>query len=75
MIEKANRVYSMLLGRRRDNLMEETKRFEEEVKQASVYQLPKVYQSFSRYLDYLERGCKRGENMSIWETLGIEPTL
>lgn len=56
LIEKANRVYSMLLGRRRDNLMEETKRFEEEVKQASVYQLPKVYQSFSRYLDYLERG-------------------
>ena len=31
LIEKANRVYSMLLGRRRDELMAETRRFEEEV--------------------------------------------
>lgn len=56
LIEKANRVYSMLLGRRRDELMAETRRFEEEVSQASVYHLPKLYQSFSNYLDFLERG-------------------
>lgn len=56
LIEKANRVYSMLLGRRRDELMEETRRFEEEVKQASMYHLPKLYQSFSNYLEFLERG-------------------
>ncbi len=56
LIEKANRVYSMLLGRRRDELMVETRRFEEEVSQASVYHLPKLYQSFSNYLDFLERG-------------------
>ena len=56
LIEKANRVYSMLLGRRRDELMAETRRFEEEVSQASMYHLPKLYQSFSNYLDFLERG-------------------
>ncbi len=56
LIEKANRVYSMLLGRRRDELMAETRRFEEEVKQASMYHLPKLYQSFSNYLEFLERG-------------------
>ena len=56
LIEKANRVYSMLLGRRRDELMAETRRFEEEVRQASMYHLPKIYQSFSNYLEFLERG-------------------
>ena len=56
LIEKANRVYSMLLGRRRDELMAETRRFEEEVKEASMYHLPKLYQSFSNYLEFLERG-------------------
>lgn len=55
LIEKANRVYSMLLGRRRDELMAETRRFEE-VKEASMYHLPKLYQSFSNYLEFLERG-------------------
>ena len=56
LIEKANRVYSMLLGRKRDELMAETRRFEEEVRQASMYHLPKLYQSFSNYLEFLERG-------------------
>lgn len=56
LLEKANRVYSMLLGRRRDELMAETRRFEEEVRQASMYHLPKLYQSFSNYLEFLERG-------------------
>ena len=56
LLEKANRVYSMLLGRRRDELMAETRSFEEEVRQASMYHLPKLYQSFSNYLEFLERG-------------------
>ena len=56
LIEKANRVYSMLLGRRRDEFMAESRRFEEDVRQASMYHLPKIYQSFSNYLEFLERG-------------------
>ena len=56
LMEKANRLYSMLLGKRREELMASTRQFEEEVKQASMYHLPKLYQSFSNYLEFLERG-------------------
>lgn len=55
LMEKANRLYSMLLGSMRDELMMATKEFEKEVQQASMYHLPKLYQSFSRYLEILER--------------------
>lgn len=56
LVEKSNRLYAMLLGKRRTELMTATIQFEEQVNQASMYHLPKIYQSFSRYLDQVERG-------------------
>ena len=56
LIEKANRLYSMILGLKREELMTATRQFEEEVKHSSIHHLPKIYQSFSSYLELLERG-------------------
>ncbi len=56
LIEKANRLYSMILGVKREELMTATRQFEEEVKHSSIHHLPKIYQAFSSYLELLERG-------------------
>lgn len=56
LIEKANRLYSMILGLKREELMTSTRQFEEEVKHSSIHHLPKIYQAFSSYLELLERG-------------------
>lgn len=56
LIEKANRLYSMILGVKREELMTATRQFEEEVNHSSIHHLPKIYQSFSSYLKLLERG-------------------
>lgn len=56
LVEKANRLYSMILGVKREELMTATRQFEEEVKHSSIYHLPKIYQAFSSYLELLERG-------------------
>lgn len=56
LIEKANRLYSMILGVKREELMIATRQFEEEVKHSSIHHLPKIYQAFSSYLELLERG-------------------
>ena len=56
LIEKANRLYSMVLGLKREELMTATRQFEEEVKHSSIHHLPKIYQAFSSYLELLERG-------------------
>ena len=56
LIEKANRLYSMILGLKREELMTATRQFEEEVKHSSIHHLPKIYQAFSSYLELLERG-------------------
>lgn len=56
LIEKANRLYSMILGVKREELMTATRQFEEEVKHSSIHHLPKIYQVFSSYLELLERG-------------------
>ena len=56
LIEKANRLYSMILGVKREELMTATRQFEEEVKHSSIHHLPKIYQAFSSYLKLLERG-------------------
>ena len=56
LIEKANRLYSMVLGLKREELMTATRQFEEEVKYSSIHHLPKIYQAFSSYLELLERG-------------------
>ena len=56
LIEKANRLYSMVLGLKREELMTATRQFEEEVKHSSIHHLPKIYQAFSSYLKLLERG-------------------
>lgn len=56
LVEKANRLYSMILGVKREELMIATRQFEEEVKHSSIYHLPKIYQAFSSYLELLERG-------------------
>lgn len=55
LVEKANRLYSMILGVKREELMTATRQFEEEVKHSSIYHLPKLYQAFSSYLELLER--------------------
>ena len=56
LIERADRLYSMMLGEERENLMERTRFFEKEVAKASLPHLPKLYDEFSLYLDRLERG-------------------
>lgn len=56
LIEKANRLYSMILGVKREELMTATRQFEEEVNHSSIHHLPIIYQSFSSYLKLLERG-------------------
>ena len=56
LIEKANRLYSMILGVKREELMTATRQFEEEVNHSSIHHLPKIYQAFSSYLELLERG-------------------
>ena len=56
LIEKANRLYSMILGVKREELMTATRQFEEEVKHSSIHHLSKIYQAFSSYLELLERG-------------------
>ena len=56
LIEKANRLYSMVLGLKREELMTATRQFEEEVKHSSIHHLPQIYQAFSSYLELLERG-------------------
>lgn len=56
LIEKANRLYSMILGVKREELMTATRQFEEDVKHSSIHHLPKIYQAFSSYLELLERG-------------------
>ena len=56
LIEKANRLYSMILGVKREELMTATRQFEEEVKHSSIHHLPKIYQAFSSYLELIERG-------------------
>ena len=56
LIEKANRLYSMILGVKREELMTATRQFEEEVKHSSIHHLPKIYQAFSSYLELLGRG-------------------
>lgn len=56
LIERADRLYSMILGVERENLMERTRFFEQEVAKASLPHLPKLYDEFSAYLDRLERG-------------------
>ena len=56
LIEKANRLYSMILGVKREELMTATRQFEEEVRHSSIHHLPKIYQAFSSYLELLERG-------------------
>ena len=56
LIEKANRLYSMILGVKMEELMIATRQFEEEVKHSSIHHLPKIYQAFSSYLELLERG-------------------
>ena len=56
LIEKANRLYSMILGVKREELMTATRQFEEDVKHSSIHHLPKIYQAFSSYLELIERG-------------------
>lgn len=56
LVERADRLYSMMLGVERENLMERTRFFEQEVAKASLPHLPKLYDEFSAYLDRLERG-------------------
>ena len=56
LVERADRLYSMILGVERENLMERTRFFEQEVAKASLPHLPKLYDEFSAYLDRLERG-------------------
>lgn len=56
LVERAERLYSMILGVERENLMERTRFFEQEVAKASLPHLPKLYDEFSAYLDRLERG-------------------
>lgn len=59
LLEKADRLYGMVLGAQREYLMQRTKQFEAEVLKASLHHLPKVYGEFSELLDRFERGEMR----------------
>lgn len=56
LLEKANRLYGMLLGTQRQYLMEHTSQFEKEVSEATLSHLPKIYNNFADFLEKIERG-------------------
>lgn len=60
LIEKANRLYGMLLGRDRLYLSDKTRSFEREVAEAASSRLPQIYKKFSDFLDSIERGSYYG---------------
>lgn len=56
LIEKANRLYMMLLGQEREMLSMRTRWFEQEASNIASSRLPQLYKNFSDFLDSLERG-------------------
>lgn len=60
LIEKANRLYTMLLGQDREILSARTRHFEQEVTKTTSSRLPHLYKNFSDFLDSLERSSYYG---------------